>query len=101
MCEAVLDRRCPTRTWPTWWRGRDEFWPYIRELRWAQEFALLNREEMMDRVSRSFADWLGRPVEDASGSTATTTSRSRRTHFGKEVWLSRKGAIEARAGHPG
>ena len=25
--------------------GIDEFWHYMRELRWAQEFALLNREE--------------------------------------------------------
>jgi tRNA-splicing ligase RtcB len=30
--------------------GTDEFWTYIRELRWAQRFAWLNREEMMDRV---------------------------------------------------
>ncbi|HWC79662.1 MAG TPA: RtcB family protein [Pseudonocardiaceae bacterium] len=30
--------------------GTDEFWRYIRELRWAQEFALCSRDEMMDRV---------------------------------------------------
>lgn len=30
--------------------GTPEFSRYIRELRWAQHFALLNREEMMDRV---------------------------------------------------
>src|SRR5699024_4116851 len=30
--------------------GTDEFWAYIREMRWAQDFALANREEMMDRV---------------------------------------------------
>ncbi len=29
-----------------------EFNNYIRDLRWAQKFALLNREEMMDRVGR-------------------------------------------------
>ncbi len=34
--------------------GTDEFWTYIRELRWAQKFALLNREEMMDRVVEQF-----------------------------------------------
>ena len=32
--------------------GTDEFWAYMRDLRWAQKFALLNREEMMDRVDR-------------------------------------------------
>jgi tRNA-splicing ligase RtcB len=31
--------------------GTDEFWAYIREMRWAQHYALLNREEMMDRVA--------------------------------------------------
>ncbi|WP_211269215.1 RtcB family protein [Saccharothrix syringae] len=43
--------------------GEDEFWRYIREMRWAQEFAWLNREEMMDRVVRCVADWTGREVE--------------------------------------
>ncbi len=40
----------------------DEFRHYIRELRWAQEFALLNREEMMDRVIGCVADWFGTEV---------------------------------------
>jgi tRNA-splicing ligase RtcB (3'-phosphate/5'-hydroxy nucleic acid ligase) len=30
--------------------GRKEFSDYITDLLWAQDFALLNREEMMDRV---------------------------------------------------
>ena len=41
--------------------GDQEFWTYIRELRWAQHFALLNREEMMDRVAACFEDWIGAP----------------------------------------
>jgi tRNA-splicing ligase RtcB (3'-phosphate/5'-hydroxy nucleic acid ligase) len=43
--------------------GTDEFSAYIRDLRWAQHFALLNREEMMHRVADCAGDWLGRPVE--------------------------------------
>ena len=34
----------------------------IRELEWAQHFALLNREEMMDRVVRQYSEWAGEPV---------------------------------------
>ena len=34
----------------------------IRELEWAQHFALLNREEMMDRVARQYSEWAGEPV---------------------------------------
>ncbi len=43
--------------------GTDEFSAYIRDLRWAQHFALLNREEMMHRVADRVGDWLGRPVQ--------------------------------------
>ena len=35
--------------------GTPEFDRYIAELRWAQHFALLNREEMMDRVADCLA----------------------------------------------
>ena len=45
--------------------GTPEFDRYIRELRWAQHFALLNREEMMDRVVRQFESWTGGSVREA------------------------------------
>ena len=87
--------------------GTDEFWAYIRELRWAQHFALLNREEMMDRVIQCFTDW----IRNQSGSYADVEETQRinchhnyteqERHFGKDVWLSRKGAINASEGVPG
>ena len=48
--------------------GTPEFDRYIAELRWAQHFALLNREEMMDRV----ADCLARHmrVDETPGARA-------------------------------
>ena len=58
--------------------GTAEFGSYIRELRWAQQFALLNREEMMDRVVACFAEWVGADASiRARRSTATTTTRRR------------------------
>lgn len=36
--------------------GTDEFWAYIRQMRWAQDYALANREEMMDRVVTCVAE---------------------------------------------
>ena len=45
--------------------GTPEFTRYIGELRWAQHFALLNREEMMDRVIRQVSEWVGTPVRGA------------------------------------
>jgi tRNA-splicing ligase RtcB (3'-phosphate/5'-hydroxy nucleic acid ligase) len=79
----------------------DEFWTYLRELRWAQEFALVNREEMMDRVIACFADWHGGPVVEAERVSCHHNYTTREEHFGRLVWLSRKGAIDASPGTPG
>ena len=79
----------------------DEFWHYIRELRWAQEFALLNREEMMDRVIECVADWFGAEVTEHERLNCHHNFTQLENHFHKDVWLSRKGAIEAKAGQPG
>jgi tRNA-splicing ligase RtcB len=81
--------------------GTEEFWAYIRDLRWAQYFALLNREEMMHRVVHRVQDWIGESVEPTETVNTHHNYTARETHFGKEVWLSRKGAIDASAGTPG
>jgi tRNA-splicing ligase RtcB len=81
--------------------GTDEFWAYIRELRWAQEFALANRDEMMDRVVACFAEWQGGPVSELERVQCHHNYTTREQHFGKEVWLSRKGAINAAEGVAG
>lgn len=81
--------------------GTDEFWAYIRDLRWAQHFALLNREEMMDRVVACLQEYVGEPVERQESVNCHHNFTQQETHFDKSVWLSRKGAIEARAGQPG
>ena len=80
--------------------GTDEFWRYIRELRWAQEFARLNREEMMDRVVACFEEWHG-PIQKQTTVQCHHNYTTRERHFGKEVWLSRKGAIDASTGTMG
>ncbi len=81
--------------------GTDEFWAYLRDLRWAQRFALLNREEMMDRVLGCFAQWLGEDVTADGRINCHHNFTQQEKHFGRQVWVSRKGAIEAKAGQPG
>lgn len=81
--------------------GTAEFDAYIRDLRWAQHFALLNREEMMDRLSECVGEWIGAPVEEAERTNAHHNFTQQEQHFGKQVWVSRKGAIESRLGQPG
>jgi len=81
--------------------GTDEFWAYIRDLNWAQKFALLNREEMMDRVVACLARAIGGPVNEQERINCHHNFTQRERHFGRDVWVSRKGAIEARLGQPG
>ncbi|MGU3357935.1 MULTISPECIES: RtcB family protein [Microbacterium] len=81
--------------------GTEEFRRYIRELRWAQRFALLNREEMMDRVARQLSETMGADVEELERINCHHNFTESEKHFGKQVWVSRKGAIQADAGRPG
>lgn len=81
--------------------GTEEFDRYIAELRWAQHFALLNREEMMDRVILEFERWTNHPVQESERTNCHHNYSEREHHFGRDVWLSRKGAINAAAGTPG
>jgi len=80
--------------------GEPEFDSYLRALRWAQRFAYLNREEMMDRVVGAFERW-HRPVQRLESVNCHHNYTEQETHFGKLVWLSRKGAISAKAGEAG
>lgn len=81
--------------------GTDEFWAYIRQLRWAQHFARLNREEMMDRVVEVVGRFMGEDVVEAERINCHHNFTEKEHHFGKDVWVSRKGAILADAGRPG
>ena len=80
--------------------GDREFWDYMSALRWAQQFAYLNREEMMDRAVAGVAERLG-PVARQEAVNCHHNYTAKETHFGREVWLSRKGAIDAHEGVPG
>lgn len=81
--------------------GTEQFDRYITELTWAQEFAFQNRAEMMDRVVSCFGDWVGEPVAREQEVNCHHNYTVPEHHFGKDVWLSRKGAISAREGQWG
>jgi len=81
--------------------GVDEFWAYTGQLRWAQHFALLNREEMMHRVIGCFEEWIGGPVDEVDRIDCHHNFTTKERHFGREVWLSGKGAIGAAKGARG
>lgn len=81
--------------------GTDEFWAYINQMRWAQAFAFANREEMMDRVVDSVEEYTGEEVQRLETINCHHNYTEQEKHFGRDVWLSRKGAINAAEGTPG
>lgn len=78
--------------------GEPEFDRYVRELRWAQSFAYENRAEMMDRLVSCFERWIGQLIIPELTVNCHHNYTEREIHYGAEVWLTRKGAIEASAG---
>ncbi|MDN4162614.1 RtcB family protein [Nocardioides abyssi] len=104
---AVARKRCeregidlPDRDLAWLAEGTGSFDAYIREMQWAQHYALLNREEMMDRLVTEVERWTGGPVERTEEINCHHNYTEREEHFGEDVWLSRKGAINAEAGRP-
>lgn len=81
--------------------GTAEFRQYIADLNWAQHFALLNREEMMDRLIKDFEHFVGSKVEEKERINCHHNFTQKERHMGRNVWLSRKGAINASKGHMG
>lgn len=79
--------------------GTPEFTSYIKELAWAQKFAALNREEMLDRFGREFARWIGADDHGEVDRIISHHNYTRREkHMGRDVWLTRKGAVDAHLG---
>lgn len=85
--------------------GTDEFDAYLAELTWAQRFAALNRDEMMERVVAQLAWWIDESVKIAEDINCHHNYTARETHLvdgvERSLWVSRKGAINAAAGVPG
>jgi tRNA-splicing ligase RtcB len=82
--------------------GTPAFDRYIAELHWAQRFALLNREEMMDRVAARLARHMrADAVPELERINCHHNFTQRERHDGVDLWVSRKGAIQAGTGQPG
>ena len=84
-------------------RETPEFKAYWHDLDWSQKYAMKNREIMMARLVRSF----NRMFNDQEAWDAEITVNCHHNyvaieeHFGDEVYVTRKGAINAEAGRFG
>ena len=77
-----------------------EFHDYMTDLGWAQDFARLNRDEMIERVLRILKHRFG-SFEEEERIQCHHNFTQREHHFGRDILVSRKGAIEAREGQLG
>ena len=82
--------------------GTENFNDYKMAVNWAQDYALANRAKMMELVLAALDRRVGKPF------TVTTEAINchhnyveLENHFGRNLWITRKGAIRARTGDLG
>lgn len=82
--------------------GSEHFNDYIQSVGWAQDFARVNREVMMARTLQAIRSIL--PVAFTATEEAVNCHHNyirKEQHYDKNVWVTRKGAVSARAGELG
>ncbi len=84
--------------------GTQHFDDYVQAVSWAQRYAMTNRQLMMDAVVRAAkAEASGLPPFEL-GEVAVNCHHNyvaKEHHFGEDVFVTRKGAVRARAGELG
>ena len=96
-----FDTRLPDKDLAYFEEGAAHFDDYVEAVGWAQDYAAANREEMMDLVLDALRRHL--PAFEVTGAAVNCHHNyvEREQHYGEQVWLTRKGAIRARAGELG
>jgi tRNA-splicing ligase RtcB len=82
--------------------GAKYFGDYVRCVGWAQKFAHLNREVMMQAVIVALHKIIAKPFEtQLEAVNCHHNYVQKEVHFGQEVFIARKGAVSAKAGELG
>jgi tRNA-splicing ligase RtcB len=82
--------------------GTQHYDDYVEAVGWAQKFARINREVMMQNLIRALRSVIDKPFEthvEAVNCHHNYVQQER--HFGRDVLVTRKGAVSARAGELG
>jgi tRNA-splicing ligase RtcB len=83
----------------------DDFNDYVEAVNWAQDYALENRRVMMEAVIAALHRHVIVPAPGFSITQEAINCHhnyvTRENHFGKNLWVTRKGAIRAREGDLG
>jgi tRNA-splicing ligase RtcB len=82
--------------------GTDHFKDYMKAVSWAQNFARTNRQAMMAAAIAGLQSQIDKPFEtDCEAVNCHHNYVNTEKHYGKQVYLTRKGAVRAREGDLG
>ena len=81
-------------------QGTPDFDAYIADMRWAQDYAMANRAAMVDAAVAVLLKFLGFGRESERVNCHHNFA-ARERHGGKDIWVTRKGAIKADVGDLG
>lgn len=96
------DVHLPDRDLAYFEEGARYFGDYMRAVGWAQKFARLNREVMMRRVIEAAKTVLHKNFQShIEAVNCHHNYVQKEEHFGTDVFVTRKGAVSARAGELG
>ncbi len=82
-------------------QGSALFDEYVQAMQWAQDFAAANRQVMMQRVITALVQHFPDLQTGAEAINCHHNYVQQEHHFGRDVWLTRKGAVRAGAGELG
>ena len=92
----------PSRDLAYFSEGSEHFVDYVRAVSWAQDYARANREAMLENVLLALRKTIDKPftlVSEAINCHHNYVQKEQ--HFGKEIYVTRKGAVSARRGQYG
>jgi tRNA-splicing ligase RtcB len=99
--KRVLGYHVPDKDLAFFVEGEELFDDYVEAVSWAQDYARLNREVMMDRVLMALRGLLPAFTLDKHAVNCHHNYVEREHHFGANVWVTRKGAVRAGKGELG
>jgi len=98
MKERLIHLEDPALAYLT--EGEDSFKQYIADMLWAQDYALGSRVQMMNRALASLFK-ITKGGREARRINCHHNFTQLETHAGKNLWITRKGAIKADVGDEG
>jgi tRNA-splicing ligase RtcB (3'-phosphate/5'-hydroxy nucleic acid ligase) len=96
------ERNLPDKDLAYFEEGSQYFGDYVRGVGWAQKFARLNREVMMQKLVGAVRKVIAKPFEThLEAVNCHHNYVQKETHFGEDVFVTRKGAVSAKLGELG